>query len=172
MKSVCVVTWFDTWNYGTQLQATALCKYIEKLGYKTYILKRFAVKEHFIRHPQLALTRLDSRINKKRTDEFFHKYPYTISAERRKRITEYTNEIFDPVVIDTDEKWKKIVKSDMIFVSGSDIIWNPNIGHPGMFFLDFAMYDNLTRISYASSTGAKKLPKSYYDDYRRVMKGF
>ena len=141
MKTVCVVTWFTSWNFGTQLQATSLCKYFEEQGYHTYILKKFSVKSYFIKHPQLLLSRVRRRFKKKKIDAFFHKNPYEITNERRKRLDAYIKDTFNVLTIDGEKKWKKIIDQNMIFVSGSDIIWQPAFGTPGLYFLDFAMYE-------------------------------
>lgn len=79
---------------------------------------------------------------------------------------------FKVLKIRTHDDWKKVVKDKFIFISGSDIIWQPAMGRPGRMFLDFAAYDGLARISYASSTGARTMPKKYYAHYRRVLSGF
>ena len=173
MKQVCVVTWFSSWNFGTQLQATSLCKYFEEQGYRTYILKRFAVKSYFAKHPRLLISRVRRRLEKKKIDAFFHKNPYEVTKERRARLDAYIKDTFHVLSIDSTEKWNKIIRSNMIFVSGSDIIWQPAFGAPGMYFLDFAMYEkNLVRFSYASSTGAKTMPSTYEKDYKRLLSGF
>ena len=36
MKTVCVVTWYKSNNFGTCLQAVALVKALEEMGYKCY----------------------------------------------------------------------------------------------------------------------------------------
>ncbi|MBO5163938.1 MAG: polysaccharide pyruvyl transferase family protein [Ruminococcus sp.] len=172
MKRICVVTWYNSTNYGTQLQATSLCKYFEECGYKTYVLKNFRVKEYVLKHPRLLKTRVMAKLNNKKTKKFFNPVTYDITDERKKRIEGYVAETFHPLSINSMGMWKRIIRDKVIFVSGSDIIWQPALGAPGRFFLDFAMYEDLKRFSYASSTGAKELPKKYYSDYKRVMSGF
>lgn len=172
MQKICVVTWYNTDNYGTQLQSAALCKYLEKCGMDVYVLKAFKYLPHILKHPQLLLTRIAVRLNEKNRKKFFHPVQYEISSERKAHIAEYVKDNFNPLVIRTADDWKKIVDDKMIFISGSDIIWQPAMGRPGRMFLDFAAYDGLTRVSYASSTGAKKLPEKYYSQYKRVLKGF
>ncbi len=172
MQKICVVTWYNTDNYGTQLQSAALCKYLEKCGLDVYVLKAFKYIPHILKHPQLLLTRIAVRLNEKKRIKFFHPVKYEISSERKSCIAEYVKENFNPLEIHTADDWSKIVKDKMMFISGSDIIWQPAMGRPGRMFLDFASYDGLTRIAYASSTGAKELPKKYYKDYKRLLKGF
>lgn len=172
MKKICVVTWYDTDNYGTQLQSAALCKYLEKCGMEVYVLKSFKVISHFIKHPQLLITRIAVRLNEGNRKKFFHPVKYEISPERKFHIAEYVKDNFRSLSISTATEWKKIVEEKMAFLSGSDIIWQPAMGRPGKMFLDFAVYDGLTRVSYASSTGAKTLPKKYYSQYKQLLQGF
>ena len=172
MKKICVVTWYNTDNYGTQLQSAALCKYLEKCGMEVYVLKSFKVIPHLIKHPQLLITRVAVRLNEGNRKKFFHPVKYEISPERKAHIAEYVKDNFRQLSILTVADWKKVVHDNMAFISGSDIIWQPAMGRPGKMFLDFAAYDGLTRVSYASSTGAKTLPKKYYLQYKRVLRGF
>ena len=71
MKQICVVTWYNSTNYGTQLQATSLCKYFEEKNYKTYVLKNFRVKRYMLKHPQLLRTRIRVKLNQKNAQKFF-----------------------------------------------------------------------------------------------------
>lgn len=169
---ICVVTWYNSPNYGTQLQATALCRYFEKKGYDVSILKSFRVKSYMIKHPRLMITRFREFLNKKNQKKFFHPVPYEITTERRARIDEYVDSVFNPLSITSMDVWQKVIDDETIFVSGSDIIWQPALGAPGKFFLDFAMYENLKRFSYASSTGTKSMPEKFYSDYKCIMNGF
>ena len=172
MKKVCVVTWYKSDNYGTQLQSTALCKYLEKKGLDTYMLGRLKVRPMLLKHPQLLITKIAVKLNQKKQKEFFHPVTYQISEERKKHIEEYVSRNFKTLHIDSMADWKKVVADKMTFIAGSDIIWQPAMGRPGRMFLDFAAYDGLDRISYASSTGAKELPQKYYAQYKRVLSGY
>ena len=48
MKTVCVVTWYKSNNFGTCLQAVALVKALEEMGYNAYMLaygRRYTLKD-------------------------------------------------------------------------------------------------------------------------------
>ncbi len=172
MKKICITTWFDSYNYGTQLQSAALCKYLEQRGLDVYMLGQLRIHKMLLMHPQLLITKIAVKLNEKKRREFFHPVTYNVTEERKKHNAEYVKDNFKKLNIRCHDDWKKVVKDKFIFISGSDIIWQPAMGRPGRMFLDFAAYDGLTRISYASSTGAKILPKKYNAHYKRVLKGF
>ncbi|MDE6519947.1 MAG: polysaccharide pyruvyl transferase family protein [Ruminococcus sp.] len=172
MKKICIVTWFDSYNYGTQLQSAALFNYLKQQGLDVYMLGQLRIHKMLLMHPQLLITKIAVKLNEKNRKVFFHPVSYDISEERKKHIAEYVRDNFKVLKIRTHDDWKKVVEDQFIFISGSDIIWQPAMGRPGRMFLDFAAYDGLIRISYASSTGAKTLPKKYYAHYRRVLSGF
>lgn len=172
MKKICVVTWYKSPNYGTQLQSASLCSYLKEKGFDVYILHSFKVKEYLIQHPSLLISRIKMKLNTKKKQKFFHPVSYEVTPEQQKNIDKYISDNFKPLDITTMSQWKKIIAEKWIFITGSDIIWQPALGSPNKMFLDFAMFENLTRIAYASSTGAKKLPEKYYKNYKKLLKGF
>ncbi|MBO4878555.1 MAG: polysaccharide pyruvyl transferase family protein [Ruminococcus sp.] len=172
MKKICVVTWYSSPNYGTQLQSASLCKYLEEQGLEVHILHKFKVKEYLLRHPSMLISRVKMKLHTKKKDEFFHPVSYEVTPEQQKNINRYISDNFRPIDIKTMDQWNKIIKEKWMFITGSDIIWQPALGSPNKMFLDFARFEKLTRVAYASSTGAKKLPEKYYRDYKKLLKGF
>lgn len=172
MRKICVVTWYKSPNYGTQLQSASLCKYLEEQGLDVCILHSFKVKKYLIMHPSLLYSRIQMKMHNKEKEKFFHPTPYEITPEQQKNIDRYIEDNFKPVSVRTMAQWKKMISDKMMFITGSDIIWQPALGVPNKMFLDFARFENLTRIAYASSTGAKTLPKKYTKYYKRLLSGF
>ena len=172
MKKICVVTWYKSPNYGTQLQSASLCSYLKEQGLDVYILHSFKVKEYLAKHPSLLISRVKMKLHTKEKEKFFHPVAYEVTPEQQKNIDRYISDNFKPLDITTMAQWKKIIDEKWMFITGSDIIWQPALGAPNKMFLDFAMYEKLPRIAYASSTGAKELPQKYYKDYKRLLKGF
>lgn len=172
--NVIVVTGFRGGNYGTKLQSTALCKYFEQLGYRTSILEKFSYKGYFLKHPDIGFTRILKRIiTRKDTEKFFDdKEHYYYSTKRENRLEEYDAENYRPVTIATKDQFDKTVNADTTFVVGSDIIWQPAMGVPGYWFLDFIYHTKLNRFSYATSIGANDLPEKYYRYYRKYLEKF
>lgn len=172
MRKICVVTWYSSSNYGTQLQAASLCKYLEGKGMDVYILHKFKVKKYMFKHPRMLISRIKMKLHTKEKDKFFHPVSYEVIPEQHKNINRYVKDNFKPIDINSAEQWNNIIKEKWTFITGSDIIWQPALGSPNKMFLDFAMYEDLPRIAYASSTGAKTLPEKYYKDYKRLLSGF
>ncbi len=172
--SIIVVTGFKGGNYGTKLQSTALCKYFESLELDTSILDGFRYKGYFLLHPDIGLTRILKRIiSRNDTKKFFDdKEHYFYSEDREKKLIAYENENYNPVCIVSKNQFKSILAKKPIFVVGSDIIWQPSMGVPGYWFLDFIYHTKLKRFSYATSIGANELPRKYNYFYKKYLKKF
>lgn len=172
MKRVCIVTCYKTSNFGSRLQALALSNAIESLGYETHFLRHIKVRKFMMKHPLMIYGRICKRITKKRGKKFFTPVLYQMNSDRKKRMDQFTIDNYREIKIDNDEEWENIIKERMIFISGSDIIWNPAFGYPGYYFLDFACFAKLPCLAYASSVGSLSLPNKYYNAYRRYLSKF
>ncbi len=172
MKRVCIVTYHISSNYGSRLQAVALSKSIDKLGYEACFLRRFTARFFTFRHPQMVYARVCRKLTRKTNKKFFTPIPYQISETRKARLDQFTKDHYREIEINTDAEWKQIIKDRVTFVSGSDIIWNPAVGYPSFYFLDYAYYAKLPCMAYASSIGALELPKKYYGAYKRYLNSF
>lgn len=168
-RHVCIVTWYGTDNYGSNLQAFGLSAVLNKQGYDVSFFGGFKVHSFLIKHPLLIFARIINRLNNKKRNSFFNPIPYVLSNKRKNRLEKFKHEYFNTVIYQSSAQWKKAIMDKTIFVSGSDILWNPALGYPTSCFLDFAYYAKLSRFSYASSVGALELPKKYYKAYRRYL---
>lgn len=172
MKKAYILTFFYGTNYGSKLQATALSKYMRSLGYDVCFIKTFWDVPFLLMHPSLLYTRVANLLHRKRTKEFFNADKYEISEERQKRINEYNSEHLKYITVKSHTQWKNILKEKPVFIAGSDIIWQPALGYPEKYFLDFAYYTDCKRISYASSIGTKTLPPKYNKYYKKYLESF
>lgn len=159
-------------NYGSALQATSLYDSIAELGYDVSFLGQFFVLSYMLLHPSLFLIACLRLLNRRKSNRFFKTVPYEITEERRHRLQEYDKKHFHMLWITNSRIWKETIQKGTIFVVGSDILWQPNGGPPGKAFLDFAYYTDLKKFSYATSIGAKELPKKYYHWYRKYLGAF
>lgn len=82
MKKLCIVTWFDSYNYGTQLQSAALFNYLKQQGLDVYMLGQLRIHKMLLMHPQLLITKIAVKLNDKNRKAFFHPVSYDISEER------------------------------------------------------------------------------------------
>ncbi len=168
-NDICIVTFFGTENYGSNIQALGLKHTLTSFGYGVSFLEKFSYKMFYIRHPKLTYARLVNKLQKKQRKAFFLPEEYKKTEERETRLKKFTKDNFTLKSYVSSAEWKKAIEDKTIFVSGSDIVWNPARGYPAVPFLDFAYYAGLSRFSYASSVGATKLPKKYYRAYKRYL---
>lgn len=169
MKKAYVLTFFFGTNYGSKLQATATCKWLEKQGYEVSFIKTFLDPVHLLKHPSLIYTRIQNYIHRSECESFFNSDPYDISEKRQRRIDRYNKDNLPFITIKSHKQWKEILRDNPVFISGSDIIWQPANGYPEKYFLDFAYYTKCKRISYSSSVGSPSLPIKYKKFYKKYL---
>ena len=176
MKKIAIITLlYHNYNYGGVLQAYALQKEIEKLGYKCDVIsmdrqtmkvfvpeaknKNASYKNGFI----TFLTALKKRIKNKwnsllcinELQKKMKKFDSFIEKNIRKTDIVYTSDTISQLVNQYD-----------LFITGSDQVFSPVSGRPETF-LSFVP-DEKGKISYAASIGADFIT----DDYGHYMKSF
>lgn len=169
MKEIATLTTHGADNYGAILQAHALRRYIEGMGYECRILNyipEYTVEEYrLIRTPKnlrwviyAAYQVIHYNKRKKRKDRFaaFRDQYMALSGDVIKKVddlVQIANE-YDTVVI------------------GSDQIWNPRIHDADeAYFLSFP--DVATRkISYAASFGQDSIDETFKPEMARRLRGF
>ena len=139
-----ILTFHDAHNYGAVLQAYALKKYIQKLGYEVKIINY---------HHETIPDGYPKEDNEKRWEKF-NKFIKTLIDNEEKV---YTKEE-DLEQLDID-----------FWICESDQIWNTEItrGFNRGFFLDFKT--NGKKISYAVSMGIPELPKEYEQKFKESL---
>ena len=139
-----ILTFHDAHNYGAVLQAYALKKYIQKLGYEVKIINY---------HHETIPDGYPKEDNEKRWEKF-NKFIKTLIDNEEKV---YTKEE-DLEQLDID-----------FWICGSAQIWNTEItrGFNRGFFLDFKT--NGKKISYAVSMGIPELPKEYEQKFKESL---
>lgn len=139
-----ILTFHDAHNYGAVLQAYALKKYIQTLGYDVKIINY---------HHKTIPDGFPREGHEVRWDKF------------NKFIKELTDN--EEKVYTSEEELEKL---DIDFwICGSDQIWNTEItrGFNKGFFLDFKT--NGKKISYAVSMGIPELSTEYEEDFKNSI---
>ena len=156
MKKIGIITFHASHNCGSMMQAYAIQKQIEKLGYDNEIIdfqnegqkdmyavvhKKKTLK-NFIKNTLLLLSRNKIRNQWNDYEKFKNKnFKLSVSKYSNSFELESTNNDYD------------------IFVSGADQIWNITIkDSDDSYFLNFVNDDKL-KIAYAPSFGAKNILK-------------
>lgn len=168
-RNACVVTYFRSFNYGSQLQSYALCHALEKLGFEAYIFERFFVLPYFIKHPSLFVSRLRNLLFRKERKTFFEANPYEVNEDRKKKNAKYIADNYKILDINNSNIWNEILQDGTVFIAGSDIIWQPANGYPSHYLLDFTYFEDIKTMSYASSFGTQSIPKKYQKAYRKYL---
>ena len=171
MISVGIITMHKVWNAGSSLQAYALQRIIEDLGYDAQLIdyeypniehRAFAnnVKDanslNLWGAMKLLIQKIKARFLKSKHNElyssFYNKYFHCTNIAYNSRRSLFDN-----------------VPEFDIYVTGSDQVWNPQyIGFDTSYLLDF-IPDNAVRISYAASFSNNSIPSYMEGDYARCL---
>lgn len=159
-------------NYGGNLQAYALCEYLNSIGFDAEQIcyrpastpsepKNYFSKDIIIRIVKAFLRRT---VLRNRIKEAQKKV-----AQRNEKIFEFNREIRHSERIYDEESICDTNGQYDIFITGSDVIWKPkNLFSP--YFLPFVKKGK--RISYASSIAVPTLDNEQKEMYRKNLLGF
>lgn len=141
MKKIGIIThYYNSLNYGGNLQAYALCKYLSQQGYVaeqiSYELNTETCKNR-IKHLLKCFI-----YGKKYRD--FHRIRKNAFFHFNKVRIPHSDEVY------TDKNIVECIQKYDIFITGSDQVWNLNM-YRKPFFLDFVP-SSKEKISYAAST--------------------
>ena len=152
-------------NYGMLLQAYATQQVVDKLGYKTEIIKYKSGKNKGIKPSigaaYVASKTVASKIKRKiapRREEM--DATHRANRERRYKIAEEFRERRWHSIVECngiDELRALSTKYESVLV-GSDQLWQPDIAFTNFYTLRFAA-PGVKRISYATSLGVSEYPK-------------
>ncbi|MCR8912776.1 MULTISPECIES: polysaccharide pyruvyl transferase family protein [unclassified Barnesiella] len=162
MKKVGIVTWFGGSNYGTSLQAYALCYKLEQYGVKPYLLQKCLSW----RNVAGIFVRYIKGVNRPNSQEGF-------SAIKRRKIRDFKRKEFNqfPVCFGYIGRMIYTLQINNLdcIISGSDQLWNPFYTEP------FLLLKNLKvkkKYSYASSIGVSEIPEVVRPMYRDALSDF
>lgn len=157
MKRVSIITILDNTNFGTYLQAFALCKTIDKLGGKPQLVNYW---RYFMLPRNMLINSL------KNCGLKFYKWPIRIwriikYSELQKKNHQFIERYLTPIKYRSFEELIKRLPQADIYMTGSDQVWNSvyNRGIDKSFFLDYAP-DKAIKVSYAASIGMTDIPES------------
>ncbi|MBO5578718.1 MAG: polysaccharide pyruvyl transferase family protein [Bacilli bacterium] len=166
---ICLVTYYNTLNYGTSLQAYALQKTICNLGFECQILKNIPISplDNFQNHKNVnTLFRLKALIVK---IVFFRK-----NKEKVHNFLDFCKENFSFCNYDllNENDLKEINNRFNVFLVGSDQSWNPVSGQrQKSFLLDFVNEKN-NKSAYGPSFGVQELPERFEKYYSEKLNKF
>ena len=160
-RKICISTWYRSTNYGTGLQALALERFLEDLGYNCYFLedKRAGKRRNTpASHKKISLSLIRIAVSKLKNKKSFEK--------RRTLIRKYDQEHNKVFEINTEEDIERLNKETDIFIAGGDQIWNPYVLEKKHLFT--MVQDGKKMISFGTSVGVTEIPselKKMYETY-------
>ncbi len=169
MKKVGIITIHRIYNYGSVLQAFALQKVCEVMGYYTEIIDYIFPNEYH----KTKSKKSDYKIKQVSIKSKILKYLYIIQLfEQHRNIKSFIKKrlhLSSNVYISSDDLKEHCQKYD-IYITGSDQLWNPRYTYGDTsFFLDFAP-DDSRKIAYAASFGSNQIDNRYNEIIRKYLK--
>lgn len=165
-KKITIVTWIGCGNFGTSLQAFALHKKLEQLGYIVRILDGNTTGKTIKHYIKYILSKLG--IYNIRTNKILKNESLSISKKKFKKFVSDNFNLIDNLNIPS--QLSRVVYDTDVFVTGSDQIWNTRNFFDSFYFLDFA--EETKRISYASSIGVEDFPTKDKPEIKRMLEKF
>jgi hypothetical protein len=177
-KKVGVVTIFGNNNYGASLQAYALQKVIENLGFDTEVIDidfadqskdRLDRWKRLWREPKKIPYKIIRYLKVKWYRLFYQSELHKLELRNRAVVR------FEYDHIKTSKKilLEKLGEYSTVYdylVAGSDQIWNPSYWKP-VYFLDFAE-KSIPKLSYAASIGVDFYTEEEKSYVRKMLKDF
>lgn len=170
-KNVCILTWYNSINYGTCIQCYALAEYLRNNNCNVYIpsTNRYY---YGINHPIETIRNVIDKVKEQmllKNNNINHEYDEGFK-EREKKNKDFAYNYTSVSVINSKKDYENIISKCKYFISGSDQIWNPKYVKPPML-LSMAGKDKI-KIAYGSSMGVSELPKSMYNFYKKYINRF
>jgi hypothetical protein len=169
-KSVGLITMHRVLNFGSVLQAYALQRKVQELGYNCEIIDYvFPNNRHFGR--KKILERLKQKVRFIISNVLLG-FPAVI---KRKRFQAFYDRFLSlsPQTYASYEDIHDNPPAYDIYLTGSDQVWNPrHVKDDTTFFLSFCKERNAARISFASSFSTNRIPEEFRNLYARHLSSF
>ena len=171
MKVGIISKYYNSSNYGGNLQAYALCKAFENKGidseqicYKAANRQNRSVLDNLLRLPSYYYRRLKTMYSKRKYPKLYQKIDERIeSVKPFNQSIKHSDFVYSPDTIQRAEEQYDV------FVSGSDQVWYPDVFCPA-FSLSFVK--NKKKFSYAASIASNVIPAEKKDYYRESLVGY
>ena len=180
MKKIGVLTIINVNNYGAELQAFALVKKLEKIGFDAEIINYL-----FYKNPRYKKTSISKPIKNIKTVDYLKEiiYPYYNSIKsipyfKSKKVRDQKFLKFHQCYTKMSEEYRSLnelykkYKDYDVYLVGSDQVWNPNSKTNLEPYLLSFVKENKIKASYASSFGVNEIDHKYHQFYNNFLKRF
>ena len=165
MKTIGIMTWYKSFNYGTVLQSYSLNRTLQSLGYKTTFIN-YTARPKFLKDKIIDFKTIKRKIEFKTCFKPIESHnraalfsDFSISEFLETRKCENLADLFD------------VSKSIDLFVCGTDQTWNLNTSFDDYYYLPFV--EKKKKICYGASFGrAKVLDKQLINSVKPLMRDF
>ncbi len=157
-----IITFHQAINYGAILQAYALQKTIQHLGYQCEILNYTCaqIKESYQKPKKSIKSQISWMLN---------------TNNRRSRSAKFKAFIDANMILSSDvsrEDLSEYCRRYSTLIVGSDQVWNPLLtGNDRTYFLDF-LDDSKKKVAYAASLGVEKWQKDFELEGKSLVSKF
>lgn len=166
MKKIGILTeYYKNYNYGGILQAYALCKVIQALGYECEQIQYKKEKdiETFEKSLKGFLRFILNKLKLFIMHFVYGKRTQFFDYFMQEKIKHSKDVYDDNTITQTIDKYD-------IFVVGSDQVWNPNLFNKS-YFLEFVP-ENKIKLSYAASLSVFELSEDQKNFLKNCLKGY
>lgn len=171
-----IITRRAGFNFGSSLQAYAIQRIVEKLGYQNFILNYDEYSKRLLWRVRPLIEDLTYCFMRffSRLSYYFFKNKFIQLSQRNKQIIKFRE--FErkylkltPKVYRRSQMLSSVAIDCDICICGSDQIWSPLLFDPSMF-LDFCKDSPIKTVAYAPSFGVKKIER-YRDEIGDLIRG-
>lgn len=153
-----LVTWLGSGNFGTSLQAYALSKKLNNLGYDCHFLNFFSLTSSL----KDRVNNLFTYLGVFRGIKFLKSFRST----RERKVYKFNTQSYKHQYVANSAQYRKLLATTDVFLTGSDQIWNTAHKYKPFYFLDFAGENR--RVAYASSIGMSYI----LQEHATAVKGY
>ena len=168
MKRVSIITIIDNNNFGTFLQAFALCKSIEALGHKPELVNY--CRPHM--RPYKAWLNMCKEV-KNPLRILFRSIGYLKSSLLHNKDLSFLSDYLSKKKCYSLAQIQRYITPADVYMTGSDQVWNSihNKGIDKAFYLDYAP-DSAKKVSYAASIGMPDFQEWEKAETKRLLEPY
>lgn len=180
-KTAGIITMHRVHNFGSMLQALALQKAVENLGFEAEIIDyNYPNAEHLsyystVRQPIHVAAPRPSILSRIKNKILLNLRPTKPNNDAARGVNFYrfmkSSLRLSRHYKSRFELWNEPPRYN-VYITGSDQVWNPDyIGFDTSFMLGFASADS-KKIAYAPSISLQNIPKAFQSTYKQSLAGY